>query len=321
MQRIFSYFRIRPSHLAGWLAVIAFLLPAAACAQTIDLEGQTGGYLVPTAYSIPSDIGKKWSEPTLSFHYLQAGKVVGDFYISSLTMGYNNFIEFGYTRNSHSNGSDPFLGTLWQYSGFNVFNGKVRVMKEDWRGKKWIPAISVGSVVRTEDYFVTGALVPGAKGPVPQTNADVYVVATKLVRQTKIPLLLTAGFRVTNAQLYGAGGNAGSKPVCTQTGCTNGGTWSPRGFGSLGIPIPLAKSPTAFVVVPGAEITQEPRYVENLPQAHIPTTEVYGIRITRLPNFRYTLDAGVGHVGNMVTPEFGIHANTVESLAITYRWK
>jgi hypothetical protein len=321
MQRIFSYFRIRPSHLAGWLAVIAFLLPAALSAQTIDLEGQTGGYLVPTAYSIPSDIGKKWSEPTISFHYLQAGKVIGDFYISSVTEGYRNWLEFGYTRNSHSNGSDQFLGNLWQYSGFNVFNAKARVIKEEWRGKKWIPAVSVGSVVRTNDYFVTGALVPGAKGPTPQTNADIYVVGTKLVKQTKIPLLLTAGFRVTNAQLYGAGGNAGSKPVCTLTGCTNGNTWSPRGFGSLGIPIPLSKSATAIVVVPGAEITQEPRYVQYLPQAHIPTTEVYGLRITRLPNFRWTLDGGVGHVGNMVTPQYGIHANTVESLALTYRFK
>ena len=45
-----------------------------------------------------------------------------------------------------------------------------------------------------------------------KTNGDIYIVATKLVRQTKIPLLLDFGVRGTNAQLYGAGGMAGNSP-------------------------------------------------------------------------------------------------------------
>jgi hypothetical protein len=328
--------------LAGLALFAAFAVAPALHAQSLNLEGQTGGYIIPGAYTIPSDTGHKFSSPTLAFHYLKAGTTIGDFYISSIEEGYGNWLEFGYSRNNHSNGRDfNYAGsssigttdasTLWAFNGFNVYNAKGRVIKEDWRKHNWIPAVALGVIVRQGDQFVTGALQykPGTSSHIhpSHTNADIYAVATKLVRQTKIPLLLDVGVRGTNAQLYGAGGDAGETPVNGMTAqgapqYTNpGGAWYVKPFGGLGIPLPISKSAHAIVIEPGAEIAAQPRYTQNLPQAHVGTVEVYGFRFTQLPTFRWTLDAGVGHIGNNLGPGFYIHANTVESVALTYRFK
>lgn len=326
----------RFSRFAALLFVGTIAIVPAVRAQSLNLEGQTGGYIIPAAYTIPSDPGHKFSSPTLGFHYLKAGSTIGDFYISSVAEGYGNWLEFGYSRNSHANGND-FIGNgktgasdLWAYSGFNTFTAKVKVLGEDRGGHKWIPAVAIGGILRTNDIFVTGALQNNPYNlahPHPShNNGDIYAVATKLVRQTKVPLLLDFGVRGTNAQLYGAGGSAGDAPTpgVTPQGApteTNSPAWSARAFGGLGIPIPVSKSAKAVVVEPGAEIAQQPRYTWELPQAHIGTVEVYGFRFTQLPTFRWTVDAGVGHIGNQLGPGLYIHANTVESVSLTYRFK
>jgi hypothetical protein len=335
MLRSFSNIRATLSFVAGLLIVLA---PAVLRGQSLNLEGQTGGYVIPAAYTIPSDAGHKWSAPTLGFHYLKAGTTIGDFYISSVAEGYGNWLEFGYSRNSHSNGNDfnvpPYNKTgasaLWAYSGFNVFSGKVKILAENRHKKNWIPAVSVGGIFRQGDYFVTGVLPNPNGNPLnhqAHNNGDFYIVATKLVRETKIPLLLDFGVRGTNAQLYGAGGQAGSAPVAgtaTVGGAptfTNSNAWVAKPFGGLGIPIPFSKKSNAIVVEPGAEIAPQPHYTQNLPTITNSTVEVYGFRFTQLPTFRWTLDAGVGHIGNQLGPGFYIHANTVESIALTYRFK
>jgi hypothetical protein len=319
------------------LLIFTALAPATLHAQTLNLEGQTGGFIIPGAYTIPSDPGHKWSSPSIGFHYLKSGTTVGDFYTSSITEGYGNWLEFGYTRNSHSNGSDFNRGgvsgtdgasDLWAFSGFNVYHAKAKFLSENYKKHKWVPAVAAGFIIRAQDQFVTGALQNGHPAHI---NEDIYVVATKLVRETKIPLMLNFGVRGTNAQLYGAGGEAGSQPIftpivagapcpqeCTET---NGPHFGAKPFGGIGIPIPVSKSDHALVIEPGAEIATEPRYVAVLSGAHVPTTETYGFRFTKLPTFRWTIDAGVGHIGNQLGPSLYIHANAVESVSLTYRFK
>jgi hypothetical protein len=327
MHRCFSNIR---TSIGFFAALVVLLAPAALRAQSLNLEGQTGGYVIPAAYTIPSDAGHKWSQPTLGFHYLASGTTIGDFYISSVAEGYGNWLEFGYSRNNHSNGDDfasngkTGASALWAYNGFNVFSAKFKILGEGSHKKKWIPAVAVGGIFRQGDYFVTGALDSPKQGP--HNNGDVYVVATKLIRATKIPLLVDFGVRGTNAQLYGAGGNAGSSPVAGTTSLgaptvTNSNAWVVKPFGGLGIPIPISKKANAIVVEPGAEIAPQPHYTQNLPATTQGTVEVYGLRFTQLPTFRWTVDAGVGHIGNNVGPGFYLHANTVESVALTYRFK
>src|SRR5579883_621943 len=92
-----------------WLTLLfaaAMVLPASLRAQSLALEGETGGFIVPGAYMVPAEAGHKWARPTVGFHWIAGGPVLGDFYNSSITGGYRNFVEFGYTRVSHANGRD-----------------------------------------------------------------------------------------------------------------------------------------------------------------------------------------------------------------------
>ena len=306
----------------------AFAAPAAMHAQSLALEGETGGFIVPAAYTVPSEPGHAFAAPTIGFHYVGNGPVIGDFYISSITSGYKNFLEFGYTRNSHSNGSDNNLGKLWQFNGFNTFHAKVKIVSENRNGHMWVPAIAIGGIVRSQDYFVTGALAQPTHQP--QTNGDIYLAATKLVTQTKIPLLLDAGIRGTNGQLFGGGGNASSSGISANplVGAQRDQSFSARGFAGIGIPLPLKRSsPRSIIVDPGAEISQQPTYTQYAAGTHLPSTESYGLRFTQLPSFRWTLDVGVGHIGNTLAGGTGdiaaaqLHANTVRSISLSYRLK
>jgi hypothetical protein len=70
---------------------------------------------------------------------------------------------------------------------------------------KWVPAISVGGIARTNDSNVGD----GSNGQT-KTNGDIYAVATKVITQIskKVPVLINAGVRGTNSSLWGLGGNA-----------------------------------------------------------------------------------------------------------------
>ena len=252
-------------------------------AQNLTLEGQTGGFITPTAYVVQSAKGSVFSHPSLGFHYIQAGSVIGNVYTGSITEGFANRAEVGYTRSAHTNGDNPYFSSLWEYSGMNVFHGKGVVMKEDSFGTKWVPGLAAGFVVRTGDHFVTGAIDSKT-----YTNGDVYVSATKTMADVHVPLLLNIGWKATNASIYGIGGQA------TRFGG--------RAFGGVGFPLP---GPWGLAIVPAAGFTQEPPHVKNLGLlvpggGHIPTTLDYAVRITQRENPRFSFDAGVGQVAGQI---------------------
>ena len=47
-------------------------------AQYMSLEGQTGGFLTPTAYVVYMEKGEKFSHPAVGFHFINAAKVIGN---------------------------------------------------------------------------------------------------------------------------------------------------------------------------------------------------------------------------------------------------
>jgi hypothetical protein len=63
--------------VCGLLAV-AMLLSGRLNAQNLTLEGQTGGFLTPTAYVVYTDKGQMFSHPAVGFHYIDASKVIGN---------------------------------------------------------------------------------------------------------------------------------------------------------------------------------------------------------------------------------------------------
>ena len=98
----------------------------------------------------------------MGFHFIDASAVIGDVETFSITEGFRNRAEAGYTRSVHQFGDQPTttatplgLSNLWNYSGMNVFHGKVVVFKDGQFGP-WMPGIAIGGVVRTNDHFVSG---------------------------------------------------------------------------------------------------------------------------------------------------------------------
>jgi hypothetical protein len=322
--------------LAFCLLLLAALPAARLAAQNLTLEGQTGGFLTPTAYVVYTEKGQFFSHPVVSFHFIDVSAVIGNVETFSLTEGFANRAEIGYTRSVHQYGGQPTttatplgLSNLWNYSGMNVFHGKVVAFRDGQFGA-WMPGIAVGGLVRTSDKFVSGAIPPIATaeltaqlGPVAgpavatelfgttaaksYTNGDVYVAVTKTWAKPPVPFLVNVGWKATNATIYGLGGQS------TRFGG--------RFFGGLGIPLPIGHG---IVAVPSAGFTQEPKTSVNLnnllnlartlvvtedPAAaglfpvmssHIPTTLDYAVRVTQREHPHFAFDIGVGQVAGNI---------------------
>jgi hypothetical protein len=276
---------------AGVAFAAALFATARMGAQNLTLEGQTGGFITPTAYVVYSDKDHMWSHPAVGYHFVNASSVIGYVHTFSIEEGVANRFEFGYTRSVHTKGNDPVFSSLWDYSGMNLFNAKVVGIRDGQFGP-WTPGVGAGFIVRTGDKFVSGALNEKLGGSLKSyTNGDVYVAATKTWLHPPVPFLLNFGLKFTNASIYGLGGQA------TRFGG--------RLFGGLGIPIPLSHN---LAAVPAIGFTQEPPQVVNLKPilfppgtgAHIPTTMDYAVRVTQKENSHFAFDIGFGHVAGVI---------------------
>jgi hypothetical protein len=270
--------------------------------QSLNWEGQTGVFVTPLAYSVSSG-DAPLSLPVVSYHFLDAGPVLGNFHQVSISMGAFNRVEFGYTGNLHQDGSTAGLSSLWS-GGFNAVHGKVNLFRERRGG---LPALSVGFVARTGVRNV-GGVIQGHD----TNNQDFYVVATKTVTQIrKLPLVFNAGFKATNASLLGLAGNAPG--------------YYGRAFGAAGFAF---KGPGRSTILLGSEVLQEPRRIEGLPGAVIPTTITYAVRIVpsgALPIHgwgiekpKLTLDFGMAQVAGNIMPGVNLQARHQFAFGISY---
>ena len=287
--------------VCGFLAV-ALLTTRQLSAQYLTLEGQTGGFLTPTAYVVESAKGHIFSHPAIGYHFINTSKVIGNIQTFSIVEGFANRGEVGYTRSVHTLGdsTDPTQGAfsnLWNYDGMNIFSGKLVAIKDGEFGP-WTPAVAGGVIVRTGDKFVTGALdqeLAGLQGIIQAakayTNEDVYVSVTKTWAHPPVPFLVNLGWKATNATIFGIGGQS------TRFGG--------RLFGGLGIPLPIV---AGIVAVPSVGFTEEPKTSKNLGAimpisgVHLPTTLDYAVRVTQREHPHFSFDIGVGSVaGNIGT--------------------
>jgi len=247
------------------------LLGQATCAhaQQLGWEGETGVFVTPLAYTVATG-ERKFALPVVSYHYLYGGSVLGSFNQISVTSGYDKRIEFGYTRTVHDAGTNAALSPLWT-EGFNIFHAKASLIHENAWKQKWMPQVSTGFMLRTQVRNVGGVMQKKDT-----TNADIYLVGTKSITQLKpMTLILSAGVQGTNAELIGLGGNASG--------------WSPVGFGSAAALFP---GPAHSAIVLGAEIAQQPRHPDQLPNAVIRTAFVYALRV--IPSLKLKLNADFG---------------------------
>jgi hypothetical protein len=263
-------------------------------AQNIGWEGETGVFVTPLAYTAKSP-RSGLGGPLVGFHYLNGGGVLGDFYNVSGTVGAFSRVEFGYTRALHSEGGDPNFSPLWN-NGFNIVHGKVNVVPENLGKTKWVPALSVGFIARTNVKNVGGAIENKDT-----TNGDVYLVASKTITQTGVPIIISGGVRGTNAQLWGLGGNASE--------------WSARAFGAAGF---LVKLPRGANAIFAAEISQQPTHPDQLPTAIIPTTITYAVRLSPAPESKLNVDFGVAQIAGKIAPGVDLQARSRIALQISY---
>jgi hypothetical protein len=290
---------------ASMFAIVLTLILAThtTFAQSLDWEGQTGVFVTPLAYSVSTG-DARLGLPVVSYHYLDAGPVLGNFHQVSISMGAFNRIEFGYTGNLHQDGSTVGLSGLWS-GGFNVFHGKVNLLRE--RHGRGLPALAVGFVARSQVRNVGGVIQSHDTN-----NQDFYVVASKTVtRFRKLPLVFNAGVKATNASLLGLAGNAPG--------------YSGRAFGAAGFAF---NGPGRSTILLGSEVLQEPRSIQGLPGAVMPTTITYAVRIVpsgALPIHgwgvetpKLTIDFGLAQAAGNVMPGVDLQARHQFAFGISY---
>jgi hypothetical protein len=280
------------------LVILASCISKTALGQALNMDGQSGVFFQPTADVVPVST-HRLGAPTMSFHLVDAGPVAGDYLNVGVEEGFGNRLEFGFTRNNHTDGGDLAISPLFNFAGMNIFNVKAKLVPAGAHKLKYVPSISVGGVLRTNDPFVVQSVQHKNA-----TNGDVYGVATELFTfGTKFAFLANAGVRGTNAQKYGYGGNTLN--------------WEARAFGGLGFPIPIKK---AILVAPTVEVDQEPRYIKYVPTAHLPTDLIYAVRVSRYPDFKWSFDVGTGHVGAALAPGINVKANNALAFATDFRF-
>ncbi len=305
MQKIGLYRSARSENIRAFLLLAVFLTCAGAnttLAQSLNWEGQTGVFVTPLAYTVPSS-ETTFSEPVVAYHYLDAGPVLGGFHQLSVALGAFSRVEFGYTRNVHQDGTTAGMSNLWS-SGFNVFHGKFNFLRES---RTWRPALSVGFVARSQVQNVGGVIQEKNTA-----NADFYLVATKTVTYVrKLPLVFNLGWKATNASLLGLAGNAPA--------------YEGRLFGAAAFAL---RGPRGSTVMLGSELLQEPRRIQGLPDAVVPTTITYAVRIVpggTLPlrgweteSPRLTIDLGLMQAAGNVAPGINLQARHQFALGISY---
>jgi hypothetical protein len=277
------------------LLVLMFGTATKAHAQQLGWEGETGVFVTPLAYTVGTK-DRKFALPVVAAHYLDGGSVLGNFETFSVTSGYGKRLEFGYTRTTHQAGDSATLSPLWT-DGFNIFHGKAALIEEGAWKKPWMPQVSAGFMLRTQVRNVGGVIVNKDS-----TNADIYLVATKTITQTKpMAILLSGGVQGTNAELIGLGGNASQ--------------WGPVGFGAIAF---IFDGPAKSKIILGSEIAQQPRHPANLPTATIRTAFVYALRVLPSPKLKLNLDFGIFEGPGVVSPTANLEAKDCPGGAISY---
>lgn len=125
-------------------------------AQSLGYEGPTGIFVTPIASVAPSE-SNGFGHPVVAYHFLNGGSVIGNYSTISITDGAFKRIEFGYTGEIHSGGSDHTnavdLSPLWT-GNMSIVHGKVNLIPENAWKTKWMPAISIGAIGRFSDNNV-----------------------------------------------------------------------------------------------------------------------------------------------------------------------
>ncbi len=278
------------------MAALLLSCPTSALAQGLNWEGQTGALITPFAYPAPSS-SRGFGRPVLAFHHLNGGPILGNDFQASVTVGILKRVEVGYTRSLNAAGSTFGLSPLFT-DEFNTFHGKVNFLPENSRKIPFVPAMAIGFLVRSQLRRLGGVL----QGK-DTTNGDFYLVGTKTITELKpLPIVLNLGVKVTNASILGIAGNA---PY-----------WQGRMFGAVAV---VVRGPDRSKLVLGSEFVRQPRSIENVPGAIVPTMVAYFVRVLPRGEKPFNLDFGLVQAAGKILPGVDLKAKAQLALGISYR--
>jgi len=305
-----KFWPVRGHIFSGVLLLLAaattlLTAPAALLAQS-GWDGETGVFVTPLAYT--AGIAGVKAHPVVAYHYFNAGSVIGEFHEVSTEVGFGSRFEAGYMHEFHVLGGNSSLSPLWQ-NGFDLFNGKAVLIPENYKKHPAVPAVAVGFIARTGVRNVGNYLDwdPGKNNG--KSNGDIYVVATKVITQItkKIPIVLNAGLRGTNAELWGMGGNAPN--------------WSARPFGAVAF---VFTTPTKNTIIFGSEAAMQPHHPYGFTSKtdkgglplNIPTTLTYCVRVLPSAKLKLNVDFGIAQVAGRIYND----GTTVVDLKARHAW-
>ena len=186
-------------------AVSAFVASSALAGVPLNnLQGTGGIAFNPLAYTA----GRAWDGgETNALNGIVSKPQIGGWYVN-LTDADINWFALGaavtlFDRLEVSGGYGAVNAHNYGDNAINTYNvgAKLRLLDENAFGTSWLPAIAVGGVYKYTDSQTVDALGLDHDG------FDGYVVASKLVTQTPIPVLLSVGGLVSDEVVNGVVGH------------------------------------------------------------------------------------------------------------------
>ncbi len=185
-------------------AIIALADALSAGVPLNNLQGTGGIAFNPLAYTagLPWEYGGTTnlngivSAPQFGAWYVNLNDADINWYAGSAALTFFDRLEVSYGYgfiNAHKYG-DKSIET-------HNIGAKLRVFDENAFDSSWVPAVAVGGVWKYTDSKTVDALGLDDNG------FDAYVVATKLITQTPVPVLLSGGLLYTDEVVNGVVGH------------------------------------------------------------------------------------------------------------------
>ena len=192
------------------------------CLPLHTVEGVSGHFSVASAYfANPPAPGRVFGDPSVGFTYVNFGKGRSLNAFTATEVLWDR-VELGYGLDIFEVGDfyeDVDTATGLRPHGHNVqlhnFNGRIMAVKEGDFGLKWMPAVTAGAHFKYNDSWIDIqrdlAPIGGLKALGIKDNAgwDFTLFASKTIPVGKIPFILTAGVRATEAAQIGLLGFTG----------------------------------------------------------------------------------------------------------------
>lgn len=257
-------------------ALLAAVLSTSAVWAGVPLnsfQGTGGLGYNPIAYTA----GSYAPNPTNKFEELVSRPQVGLWYISfyeeainwtavsaSFSIAKRLELSYGYGLIGNAPGKD-LINT-------HNLGAKYNLIPENSLETQWIPAVSIGSV-----YKHTSADLFTHRAGLKKDGGDFYAVASKLITQTPLPVLISGGLLVTDEYVYGIQGH---------------GEYDATGFGSISV-LPLKNVAVGVEYKQGAKIGKLADGVTN-----VGNSDYWNLQLAWFASDALSIVAAYGYTGD-----------------------